>query len=91
MSRVGIRSRQRVFREVNDRIAEITVNQEESKGGFLCECGQADCHAKIAVSLADYQALRSEGDFFIAAPGHCVEGIDQLVESREGFEVLVQV
>jgi hypothetical protein len=35
--------------------------------------------------------MRTDGDFFIVARGHCVEGVDRLVESRDGFDVLVQV
>jgi hypothetical protein len=86
-----IRNRQHVFREVNDRIAEITVRHAEPASGFICECGEADCTSIIDLSLADYQALRAGGDFFVAAPGHCVVGIDRLVESRDGFDVLVQL
>jgi hypothetical protein len=85
------RKTQIVFREVNERIAEITRKQEENESGFLCECGRDDCIEILALSLVDYQALRDGEDFFIAARGHCVEGVDRLVESRDGFDVLVQV
>jgi hypothetical protein len=85
------RNRQFVFREVNARIAEITITQGEPTSGFICECGQSDCTSILDLSLGDYQALREGGDFFIAARGHCVEGVDRLVESREGFDVLAQV
>jgi hypothetical protein len=82
---------QGLFREVNERIAEITAGQGEGASEFLCECGNTDCASVVALSLREYQALRSGGDFFVAAPGHCVEGVDRLVESRAGFDVLVQV
>jgi hypothetical protein len=87
----AIRSNQIVFREVNERIAEITLGQREAASGFVCECGQPDCASVVQLSLADYQGLRERGDFFIAATGHCVEGVDRLVESQDGFDVLVQV
>jgi hypothetical protein len=80
-----------VFREVNERIAEITVGHGETASDFLCECGRNDCTSVIELSLADYQALRAEGVFFVAATGHCVEGVDRLVGSRDGFDVLVQI
>lgn len=89
MTSAQIKTAQRVLREVNEQIAEITLNQEENESDFLCECGRGDCAETIALSLADYEALRSRADFFIAAPGHCVEGVDRLVDSREG-DVLEQ-
>lgn len=89
MSDAQIKHTQIVLREVNERIAEITRRQEESDSGFLCECGRDDCLEIFALSLVDYEAMRN-GDFFIAAPGHCVEGVNRLVESRDGFDVLAQ-
>jgi hypothetical protein len=86
-----VRRNQILFREVNERIAEITASHSETASEFLCECGQQDCTTVIDLTLADYQALRYEDERFIVAPGHCVEGVDRLVESRDGFDVLVQV
>jgi hypothetical protein len=86
-----IRKNQLIFREVNERIAEITASQSEAVSEFLCECGRAECTSLIDLTLADYQALRDGEDHFVVAPGHCVDGVDRLVESRDGFDVLVQV
>jgi hypothetical protein len=84
------RQNQLVFREVNQRIADITRGQHEGNSEFLCECGEASCISVIDLSLAEYEEARSQQDVFIAAPGHCVEGVDRLVESRDGFDILVQ-
>jgi hypothetical protein len=86
-----IRKNQLVFREVNQRIAEITASQSEAASEFLCECGRADCTSVIDLSLTDYMALRDGGDHFVVASGHCAEGVDRLVDSRDGYDVLVQV
>jgi hypothetical protein len=86
-----IQKNQILFREVNERIAEITASQSEAASEFLCECGEENCTSVIDLSLRDYQALRNREEFFIVAPGHCVEGVDRLVESRDDFDVLVQV
>jgi hypothetical protein len=81
---------QLVFREVNQRIADITSEQGDTTSQFMCECGQRDCTAVIHLSLAGYRSVRDSGDFFVVAPGHCVEGVDRRVESRDGFDILVQ-
>jgi hypothetical protein len=85
------RQNQRVFREVNQRIADITRGQQELESEFLCECGESSCVAVVGLPLEEYEQVRARGDFFLAAPGHCVEGIDHLVESRGAYDLLVQI
>jgi hypothetical protein len=34
---------------------------------------------------------RNDGSFFITAPGHWVDGVDRLVEARDGFELVTLV
>jgi hypothetical protein len=81
---------QRIFRDVNERIAEITARLEEEGGAeFLCECGRDDCHATLALDLSDYKDLREQDGFFLVARGHLVEGVDRLVETRDGYELVV--
>jgi hypothetical protein len=47
--------------------------------------------AVVGLPLEEYEQVRARGDFFLAAPGHCVEGIDHLVESRGAYDLLVQI
>lgn len=85
-----IRLTQVVFREVNQRIAEITRSQREPASGFVCECGQPSCNSVIDLPLVEYEAVR-RGEVFIAATGHCVEGVDRLAETRDGYDLVAQV
>jgi hypothetical protein len=85
------RNNQLILREVNERIAEITVQQKESRSEFVCECGWMDCNDHVDFDLGAYRAIRASGDYFIAATGHCVDGVDKLAESRNGFDVLAQL
>jgi hypothetical protein len=57
----------------------------------VCECGRNDCTDHLELELGEYQMIRASGDYFIAATGHRVDGVDQVAESRDGFDVLVQV
>jgi hypothetical protein len=87
----AIRNRQRVFRQVNERIADIMVAQDERANGFLCECAGSSCTSILELPLTDYRAVREEGDTFLVAAGHSVDGVDRLVESRDGFDLVEQV
>ena len=90
MTRDQTRTNQLILREVNERIADITVHQKQSRSEFVCECGQMDCNDHVDLDLGAYRVIRN-GDYFIAATGHCVEGVDRLVESRDGLDLLVQL
>jgi len=87
----AIRRNQDIFREVNERIDDITSTQQEATSEFLCECGQQDCTLVVELRLDEYRQIRSGEDRFIVFPGHCVEGVDRLAESRDGFDVVVQI
>jgi hypothetical protein len=82
---------QHIFREVNERIAQITLRQEALDAEFLCECGRHDCTSAITLDVNEYESLRAEDGFFILASGHAVEEVDRVVESRDGYEVVVAV
>jgi hypothetical protein len=86
-----VRQTQIVFREVNQRIAEITATHEEMSSEFLCECGRATCVTVIELALGDYREIRKDGSHFITALGHQVDGVDPLVEKRDGFEIVALV
>jgi hypothetical protein len=91
VSDLEIRRAQTLFREVNERIAEITREQQETVSDFLCECGRTDCTSVVRLELPDYQVVRSATANFVSAPGHCVDGVDRLAYSRDGYDVLVQI
>ena len=91
MTRDQTRANQLILREVNERVADITVEQKESRSEFVCECGRMDCDDHLDLELSEYQTIRASGEYFIATTGHCVDGVDLLAESRDGFDVLVQL
>ena len=56
-----------LFREVNDRIAELLERAWPiAPGDFLCECGEGDCARRVTIALPDYRALRGRGLCIVA-------------------------
>ena len=84
--------RSSVFREVNDRIAEITGTWEwEDRQGFLCECAAGRCTEAVWLTRAQYEAIRAVPTLFFTVPGHELPGEDRTVERHEGFVVVAKV
>src|SRR5439155_16369512 len=64
-----------LFREVNERVAEVAErfvadDTGESRYDFNCECGDRACAEQIALTVTEYEAVRAEATRFAVVPGH---------------------
>jgi hypothetical protein len=75
-------------RRVNEAIERGTNRM--SAGVFVCECGHVGCNATLELSIADYEAARSDFDRFVLVPGHEIEAIDCVVERHAGYLIVVK-
>lgn len=76
-------------RRVNEAIERGSGRSEMAV--FVCECGYVDCSTTIALTIADYEAVRTDFDRFLLAPGHEIDGVDSVVEQRSGYLVVVKL
>jgi hypothetical protein len=82
-----------LFREVNERVAEVTTHFIEGGSDieevdFTCECGSADCSELIPMTLRDYEAVRAEPTHFAVAPGHELSEIESVIERYPSYFVV---
>ncbi len=77
-----------LFRDVNERIAEVVSGFDGARSEFVCECADPLCVRRIAASLADYEHVRSDGTTFLVAPGHEQLDLERVVARRPGFSVV---
>lgn len=75
-----------VFREVNERIRDVTIVPAETQ--FLCECADASCTAPVTMTLSDYEAVRANPRHFLVVPGHEVLEVEDVVEQHPAFTVV---
>jgi hypothetical protein len=82
---------QALFREVNDRIAEIS-NQLGDRGpgalDVLCECSRPDCVSRIALTSEEYDQVRASADTFLVLVGHQDDELEDVVSVNERFAVV---
>jgi hypothetical protein len=56
-----------LFREVNERIAELLARAWPSApGDFLCECGDESCTRRVTLTLPEYEAIARGGGGVLA-------------------------
>jgi hypothetical protein len=84
-----------LFREVNDRIEELSENVEAQgiapEGGlveFHCECGRDGCTERLRMTIAEYEHVRADNDRFAVVPGHETPEMEAVVEENERFVVV---
>ncbi len=75
-----------LFREVNERIREITTYDGDAE--FLCECGDSACAQPILVSIDEYEAVRASATRFLVVPGHELRDVEDVVEENDRFTVV---
>jgi hypothetical protein len=75
-----------VFRQANEAL--VWFQDSETALDLMCECGRADCVAKIEMSRSEYERLRADPTLFAVVRGHEIAGFERVVEAREGYDVV---
>lgn len=82
-----------LFREVNERIAEISGRFADSETplDFLCECGRKACTAAISLTKTQYEAVRARPARFLVVHGHVDSDAERIVEQNDRYAVVEKV
>ncbi|HET7572003.1 MAG TPA: hypothetical protein VFJ77_04960 [Gaiellaceae bacterium] len=85
--------RQSLFRDVNERIGELSdrFGASEQPLRVVCECGNSGCRELLQITAAEYEALRAHGRRFVVVPGHEIAGAERVVAANERFAVVEKV
>jgi len=80
---------EKLFREVNERVADLQANYSGPDPEWVCECGDETCFEKVPVPTEDYLQIRTHGDWFVITPGHDKADIERVVREN-GMYVVVE-
>ena len=87
--KVRIEENEKLFREVNERVAQMHSDFEFGPDPeWVCECGDETCFEKVVVALDEYQEVRSHDDWFVISPGHEKLDVEQVVRERDAYLVV---
>ena len=75
-----------LFREVNERIKDVSEDQSELE--ILCECGDAECTTTIRITPGEYEGLRADPTRFAVAHGHEMHDVEQIIISNDRYAVV---
>jgi hypothetical protein len=76
------------FRAANERIEDrvaAVVDSPDTRVPFLCECSDVDCAARITLTLAEYERVRSDPTWFVVGLDHERTEVDAVLERHETY------
>jgi hypothetical protein len=77
-----------LFREVNERVEEISGRAGLDTIDFICECGDADCTTAISLTQQEYEQVRDDPVLFAVLPGHVIPEVEDVVAESDRFQVV---
>jgi hypothetical protein len=78
-----------VFREVNERIREVSERFEMPQDlDLVCECGRRECTERISIAITEYEQVRADAFQFVIVPGHEDETVEVVVARRGTYDVV---
>jgi hypothetical protein len=82
-----------MFREINERVAELNEAFEEilPVSEWICECADQACIEPIPMTVEAYEAMRQNPARFAVRPGHELSGVERVVEEHEGYVVVEKI
>ena len=88
--RERVEKNERLFRELNERIRDVSVDllEEGEPVEFICECAHEGCLDRIKLTRPLFAEVRAEPTWFFVAPGHEREDVEVVVERRDGYVIV---
>ena len=78
-------------REINEDIEQAQrANGDAHYLRVLCECGDADCEQVLAITLPEYEQVRSDPVRFAVRSDHVDATVEEVVEETDRFVVVAK-
>jgi transcription initiation factor TFIID subunit TAF12 len=77
-----------LFREVNERVQEVSEDRATLTTDFVCECGDTKCTDTIPLRDEEYEHVRADPLLFALVPGHEIPDVEEVVAEHERFNIV---
>jgi hypothetical protein len=87
-ARIGMN--EAIFRDVNERIQDVasTFDLTTELLDLICECGDAECVARISLTGDEYEAVRGDPELFAVSTGHVAPDVEDLVATHPRYDIV---
>jgi hypothetical protein len=80
-------------RDINEKIEdahEDASRQPDEPVRMVCECGRETCDRILAITLGEYQRVRSDPRQFVVVRDHVMTDVEQVVEETDRFVLVAK-
>jgi hypothetical protein len=82
---------QALFREVNERLLELSEGFQDGSMQFVCECSNEDCTLTVKMNHREYESVRGHSTFFVIATGHEILEVEKIIDRHDGWTIVQKV
>ena len=75
-------------RELNEKIEQAHPRSPDEYFRIVCECGRGDCTRLIAISVPEYEAVRSDSRHFVVLRAHVLPDVEAVVQETDRYTVV---
>jgi hypothetical protein len=80
-----------ISRDINERIEETHEGTSPERYiRMVCECGRESCDRVIAITLSEYEHVRSDPIRFAVLRDHVVADVEQVIDETDRFVVVAK-
>ena len=78
------------FRDINERLEDglRQVHRGPELQQFVCECGKRTCEEMVALTIEEFEAVRTDSRRFAVVPGHVFPETERIVDGNERYQVV---
>jgi hypothetical protein len=79
-------------REINEALefGAAAVSSPDRFVRMVCECGNESCDRLIAITVSEYERVRSDSVRFAVVPEHVIDDVERVVEENDRFVVVAK-
>lgn len=78
-------------REINERLEEAHGNGSRDQDvRMVCECGRETCDRLVAITIAEYEDVRSDPRRFVLVRDHVIPDMERVVDETDRYVVVVK-
>lgn len=78
-------------REINEKIENAHEESPPRRDiRMVCECGRETCDRVVAITLTEYERLRSDPRQFVVAHDHVIPDVERVVSETDRYVIVVK-
>ncbi len=91
-TRDRVEKNERLFRELNERIREVSESLLDAGDPveFICECARETCLDRMLLTRGQFDEVREDPRRFFVVPGHEREDVEVVVDRRASYVIVAK-